>query len=149
MCIIFIYLDRPNSTSVLFQRSFHKLGLFCDLPNPNLSFSSTRNDSLSIRSGCNWGTSMIVGIIDNIKKLPWLWQKSSNFSIRPSWNYWFSIMHKSNTIALQAWYLNSQQLLSVFRIPYSNFIDWCCSKNIWVIEWKSDVINLLIMAGIS
>ena len=58
-------------------------------------------------------------------------------------------MHKGDTEALQTWYLNSQQLLSIFSVPDSDFVDGGSCKDIRIVEWKGNIINFLIMASIS
>ena len=50
LTVILANLDRPYSATMLLEGNFHDLSLFGDLPDPNFSFSSSRNDSFSVRS---------------------------------------------------------------------------------------------------
>lgn len=58
-------------------------------------------------------------------------------------------MHEKYTEALQAWNLNSQKLLSVFGVPYSDFIERGSCEDIREIVREANIINFFVMTGIS
>lgn len=43
--VVTLRLDRPHASAMFFHRCFHDLRLSTDLPNTNLSFRTTRNNS--------------------------------------------------------------------------------------------------------
>lgn len=51
LLVVFLDLDRPDSSSMLFHGSFHGLGLLSDLPDSDLAFHASRDDSFAVGCG--------------------------------------------------------------------------------------------------
>ena len=147
--VVFAYLDRPYSASVFFKWNLHYLSLLCNLPNSNLSLSSSWNDSFSICSYSNSCAAMVMSIIDNIEEFAGLRQKGSYFSVRPSRNNALSVMGESDWKTLKTRNLYSKQFLSILCIPNSDFVWSCSSKHFRVVMGKSYVIDSLVMTSVS
>lgn len=147
--VVFVDLDWPNTASVFFQWGFHDLSLLGDSPNSDLTFSTAWNDSVAICSCSYRRASVIMSVIDDVKQFTRLGQEGSDLTITPSWDDWLSIMHEKYAVALKAWDLNSQEFLSVFGIPDSDFVDRGCSKNVREALRESNVVNSFVVASVS
>lgn len=58
-------------------------------------------------------------------------------------------MHEEHAMAFQAWYLDSEQLLPIGGIPYSNLIDGSSGKYLGETMRECDIIYSLMMTGVS
>jgi hypothetical protein len=90
-----------------------------------------------------------MGIIDGIKKLSGLWEEGSNLSIIPSRQDALAILREVEAVALKSRYFNSEQLLSSLGVPYSDIVQTASSEQLRVPRWESNIIDLLVMAGVS
>ena len=147
--VVFVDLNWPYSASVFLKWGLHDLSLFGDFPNSNFTFSTTWNDSGTICSCSYCCASMIMSVINDIQQFTRLRQESSDFTIAPSWNDRFSIVHEEYTVTFEAWNLNSQKFLSILCVPNSDFVDRSCCENIWETLWESNVIDSFVMTGVS
>lgn len=92
---------------------------------------------------------MVVGIVDDVEQFAGLGQEGSYFAIRPPRNDTFAVMRKGNREAFQPRHLYSQQLLSILCIPDPNLIGSSSGKHLRVVIRKRNIIDALVMAGIS
>jgi len=56
-----------DTAAVLLKRAFHNLGLARDSPDADLTFLTTRDDSLAVVSGNECGTTVIVSVVDGVE----------------------------------------------------------------------------------
>ena len=105
--VVFADLNGPDPASVLFEWNFHHLSLLGHLPNSNLSFSSSWDNALAIRSDCDGCAPVVVGIIDDIEEFSGLRQECSYFSIWPTWKNALSVMGKGYWVTVKTRNLDS------------------------------------------
>jgi len=141
--------DVRDSSSVLFKGTFHNLSLSTNSPDSNLTLLASWNDLLAIWGASNGSYSVIMCIIDGKKKLSWLWQEWPNLSIIPAWEDWLSISWEENAVALEAWYFNSEKLLSSLCVPDSNVVDTASGEELRVSLRESNIVDLLVVTSVS
>lgn len=104
---------------------------------------------MAVVSAADSSNSVVVSIVNGEKKLSRLWQEGSDFTVRPSTENALSVVLESDGVALEAWYLNSQELLSALRVPHSDVIDRASGEEFRVAHWESNIVNSLIVTGVS
>lgn len=104
---------------------------------------------MAIVSAADSSNSVVVSVVDSEKKLSRLWQEGSDFTVRPSTENALSVVLESDGVALEAWNLNSQEFLSALGVPHSNVIDRASGKEFGVAHWECNVINSLVVTGVS
>lgn len=149
MGVLLVDLDVRYSTSVLLERALHDLGLSTNSPDSDFTFHTTRNNLLAVVGSSNGGDTVVVGIVDGVEESTRLWQEGSDLTVVPSREDSFTISLEENAVALEAWNLNSQQLLSGLGVPHSDVVKTAGSEELRESSWESDVVDSLVVASIS
>jgi len=149
LSVLFVDFDIWNSSSVFFQGAFHDLSLSTDSPNANFSFHTSGDDFLAVGGSWNGCDTVVVSIVDGEEELAGLWEEGSDLTIVPTRKNAFSITGEENTVALEAWYFNSQELLSSLCVPYSDIIQTASCEELRIAQWERYIINSLVMASVS
>jgi len=92
---------------------------------------------------------VVVGVINNVHELAGLRVKSSDFTITPSTDNAFTVLHEGNAVAFKIGNLNSEEFLAVFSVPDSDIVHGASSKEIGIVVREGDVIDLCVMASVS
>ena len=90
-----------------------------------------------------------MSIINSVQQTSRLRKEGTDLTIVPSRENRATIVHKSDSVALETWNLDTEKLLSSFGVPYTNIIDRASSKEVRVASRESDVIDTLIVACVS
>ena len=92
---------------------------------------------------------MVVGVVYGIEQFSGLWEESSDFSVVPTRKDALAIGGEEDAVAFEAWYLDSQKLLSSLGVPHSNVIQAASCKELRVAHWESNVIDSLVVTSVS
>jgi len=112
LSVVSVNVDLVNTATVLFERTFHDLGLTRDAPDTHLTFLTTRNDSLTIVSGLDSSYTVVVCVVNSVQKFTGLGQESADLTIGPAGQDRFTIRHEGHTVTLETGHLDSKQLLT-------------------------------------
>ena len=66
---------------------------------------------------------MVVCIVNGIEKFSRLRQEGSDLTIVPTGENGLAIGHEFDSVAFEAWYFDSEELLSGLGIPHTDVID--------------------------
>ena len=69
MSVILIDSNVVDTATVFLKGSLHNLSLSSNSPHADFSFHATRYDSLAVVSWGNSGDSVVMGIVNGVKKL--------------------------------------------------------------------------------
>lgn len=78
-----------------------------------------------------------------------MWQEGSDLTVIPTRENGLSIRLEEHAIALKAWNLDSEELLSGLGVPNSDVVKGACGEEFGVASWESNVVDLFVVAGVS
>jgi len=116
------HLNVGDSSSVLLKRALHDLGLSADSPEADLTFHASRNDSGAVVGWLESGYAVVVGVVDGVVQLSRLWKEGSDLAIVPTRDDALTIWVELDRVALEAWNLNSEELLSSLGVPDTDVV---------------------------
>lgn len=90
-----------------------------------------------------------MSVIYYVHYFTWLRVKGTDFTIVPTRQYTFSVIIECYAVTLQIGNLYSQQFLSVFGVPNSDFSHWTSGKHIRIANREGYIIDFVIMTSVS
>ena len=66
---------------------------------------------------------MVVGIVNSVEELTRLGKESADLAVIPSGDDALAISHEANGVALEAWDLNSEELLTGLHVPHTDVVN--------------------------
>jgi hypothetical protein len=92
---------------------------------------------------------VVVCVVDCVEELSRLGQEGSDLTIIPTGDDGLSITGEVDTVAVEAWNLNSEEFLSSLGVPDSNVIQRAGGKEFRVACGEGNVVDLLVVASVS
>ena len=146
--VLLVDLDVADSSSVLLERALHDLSLSANSPDSNFSLHSTGHDLLAVLGASNGGDSVVVSVVDGEQQLSRLWEESSDLAIVPAGEDGLSVRLEEHAEALEAWHLNSQELLAGLGVPDSDVVEGAGGEELGVASWESNIVDSLVVASV-
>ena len=134
---------------MLLEGSSHDLSLCSDLPDSDFTAIASRNNLLAV---VGWGEgchTVIVRVIDGVQQTARLRQERPDLAIAPSREDAASIVHEFDSVALEAWNLNSEQLLSGLGVPDTDVVDGARRKQVGVASREGNIVDAVVVASVT
>jgi len=93
---------------MLLQGTIHDLCLSTNSPDSHFTFHTSGYNFLAIISSTQGGNTVVVSIVNGIKKLSRLWKEGSDLSIIPSGQDALTILGEVEAVAFKARYFDSE-----------------------------------------
>ena len=92
---------------------------------------------------------MVVGVVDRVEQLAALGEEGAHLAVAPAGEDAAAVVHELDTVALEAWYLNAEQLLARLGVPYTDVVDRAGGEQVGEAGGEGDVVDALAVAGVA
>ena len=134
---------------MLLKGGSHDLGLCSDLPDSDLTAITSRNNLLAVVGGGERSNTVVVCVVDGVQQTARLRQESPDLAIAPSREDAASVVHELDSVALEAWHLNSEKLLSSLGVPDTNVVDGARREEVRVAGREGNVVDAVVVASVT
>mmetsp|Transcript_17904 Transcript_17904/g.22484 ORF Transcript_17904/g.22484 Transcript_17904/m.22484 type:complete len:328 (-) Transcript_17904:550-1533(-) len=134
---------------MLLEGGLHDLSLHADLPDADLTLHATGDDARAVVGGRQGGHTVVVRVIDCVQETAALGEESADLTVVPAGEDAAPVVHELHGEALEAWHLDTEELLARDGVPDADVVDRARSEEVGVAGGERDVVDALVVTCVS